>query len=327
MARTHVVTVLPSQATSFKFFTVGEPLGSFVNDRSHGILGRVGEMTPMVPLSVVVNERRYDYRSVRHPGLTPFLAASVTQSSQASRGQLFGDQTIAVKIELSYAGQRPVAYTETISGGEASAQASALVAAVVAYLENSTFEVPNLEAVVVEITAEERVRTARLVDVVPTRRVVRPGEALSVRLRFRPYQGEEFTRELTIDVPPGTPEGRLDLVVADGASWTLYDLGMRPFRPGSFGDELRLIRRLRPSTSLVMALERKQAGVTLSGGSVAMPPGLVAQLRGGLGPGLETTDYAVVATVEEGMGLPLAGAERIELRVRSERPLGHSEVQ
>jgi hypothetical protein len=165
-----------------------------------------------------------------------------------------------------------------------------------------------------------------LVDVVPERRVVGPGERLTVRLRFRPYRGDDFSRELTIDVPSGTPDGRLDLVVADGASWTLYDLGMRPFEPASFTDELRLIEALRPSTSLVMALERKQAGVALPGGSVAMPVGLVAQLRGGLGPELATTDYAVVATVEEAMGSPLAGAERVELRVQSERPLGRSEV-
>ncbi len=327
MARAHVVTVLPSQANSFKFFTIGESLGSFVNDRSHGIWGRMGSTTPMVPVSVLVNDRRFDFRSVRYPGLTPFLVAFVAQSSQASRGRLFGDQTVAVRIELSYAGQRPVAYTETISGGEALARTSALVAAVVAYLENSNFEVPDLEGIAVEITAEERLRSARLVDVVPERRVVRPGESLSVRLRFRPFRGDDFIRELSIDVPSGIPEGRLDLVVADGASWTLYDLGMRPFEPGSFADELRLIEGLRPSTSLVMALERKQTGVALPGGSVAMPPGLVAQLRGGLGPGLETTDYAVVATVEEVMDVPLAGAERIELRVRSEWPLGHSEVQ
>jgi len=327
MARAHVVTVLPSQYSSFKFFSVGETVGSFVNDRSHGIWGRLGSITPMVPVTVTVNDRRFNFRSVRHPGLTPFLAASVAQSSQASKGQLFGDQTVTVRIELTYAGQRPAAYTETIAGGEAPAQASALVAAVVAYLENSSFKIPDLEAIAVEITAEERLRSARLVDVIPERRVVRPGENLAVRLRFRPFQGVDFIRELTIDVPTGTPEGRLDLVVADGASWTLYDLGMRPFEPGSFADELRLIEGLRPSTSVVMALERRQIGVALPGGSVTMPPSLVVQLRGGLGPAIETTDYAVVATTEETMGLPLAGAERIELRVRSERPLGHSEVQ
>jgi hypothetical protein len=115
------------------------------------------------------------------------------------------------------------------------------------------------------------------------------------------------------------PEGRLDLVVADGASWSLYDFGMRPLLPGSFDDEVRLVNSLQSSTSLVMVLERRQTGVTISGGSVVMPPSMVVQMRSGLGPGLMTTSYAVAAKVEEAMGMPMSGAERIELQVRSEK--------
>ena len=123
------------------------------------------------------------------------------------------------------------------------------------------------------------------------------------------------------------PEGRLDLVVADGASWSIYDFGMRPLRPGSFDDELRLINSFLPSTSVVMVFEHHQPGVTLSGGSVAMPPTLVVQLRGGLGSGLQTTSYSVVEKSVESMGMPISGAERIVLQVRAERPLGRPEVR
>jgi hypothetical protein len=178
--------------------------------------------------------------------------------------------------------------------------------------------VPELEAVTIDLTTEEQLRGAELVDVVPHRRVVHPGELLPVRLRFRPYRGVEFTREFEIRVPPGIPDGRLDLVVADGASWSLYDFGMRPFLPGSFADELKLVNGLLPSTSFVMVLEHRQPGVVFVGGSMAMPPSMVVQLGAGLGPGLTTTSYAVVAMVEEKMGVPVSGAERIELQVRSE---------
>lgn len=326
MARAKVVTVLPSQASSFKFFTVGETIGSFINDRSRGIWGRLGEAAPMVPVTVTVNGRQFEFRTIRHANLTPFLVGYLAQSSQAARGRLFGDQTVTVRVELNYLGHEPVVYEEVIASGEASAQAASIAAGLMAYLETSLFEVPELDAITINLKTEERLRGSELVDVIPKRWVVQPGELVQVRLRLRPYRGEEFIRELAIRVPAGTPEGRLDLVVADGASWSLYDLGMRPFLPGSFDDELRLVNGLLPSTSMVMVFERRQAGVALSGGSVTMPPSMVVQLRAGLGPGLITTSYAVTSMVVEAMDMPVSGAERIELQVRSEGRLERPEV-
>lgn len=328
MARAKVVAVLPSQLRSFKFFSVGETIGSFSVDRSHGIWGRLGEAPPMVPVTVNVDGRRYEYRSVRNPALMPFLIANVAQTSHASRGRAFGDQTLALRLELRYEGQEPLVYTETIASADAPARAWALTAALVAYTENSSFDAPALEAVAIDVATLEHLSGLRLVDAVPQRRVVRPGEELSVRLRLRPYRDADLVaRDLVIEVPAGTPEGRLDLVVADGAAWTLYDLGMRPYVPASFADEVRLINDLRPSTSLIMALERRQGGVALDGGSVVMPPGLVVQLQSGLGSELSTTSYAVVESVEEAMTAPVSGAVRIELQVRAEEPLERSEVR
>jgi len=326
MARAKVLTVLPSQVSSFKFFSVGETIGSFFSDRSRGIWGRLGATAPMVPVTVNIDDRTFEFRSVRHPNLTPFTVAYLAQSSHAARGRLFGEQTIGFRIELKYAGHDPVVYEEVLASGEAPAQAASIAAGLLAYLESSVFEVPDLEAVNIGLKTEERLRGAELIDVIPERRSVSPGETLQVRLRFRPYRGEEFTRELAIEVPSGIPDGRLDLVVADGGSWFLYDFGMRPFLPRSFEDELELVDSLLPSTTVVMVFERRQPGVAFSGGSVTMPASMVVQLHGALGPGLNTTSYAVVASVEEAMQMPVSGAERIELRVLSEGRMDRAEV-
>ena len=257
MARARVLAVLPSQMSSFKFFSVGEIVGSFFSDRSRGIWGRLGEAAPMVPVAVTIDDRKFEFRSVRHPNLTPFTVAYLVQSSQAARGRLFGEQTIAFRMELSYSGHDPVVYEEVLASGEAPIQAASIAAGLLAYLETSVFEVPDLESITIDLKTEERLRGAELIDVIPQRRTVSPGEIVQVRLRFRPYRGEEFTREFSLQVPPGVPDGRLDLVVADGASWSLYDFGMRPMMPGSFGDELELVDSLLPSTTVVMVFERR----------------------------------------------------------------------
>jgi hypothetical protein len=113
------------------------------------------------------------------------------------------------------------------------------------------------------------------------------------------------------------PEGRLDLVGADGAAWTAYDLQMRPLRPASFADEVRLINSLDGATSLVAVLERRDVGVAVAGGTVSAPPSVVIQMQSALGPNLDTVAYSVVAKAEAKMPFPVSGAQRIPLTVRA----------
>ena len=194
-----------------------------------------------------------------------------------------------------------------------------MVGAAVGYLENSPFEGPEVERVRIRLNTSERLETATIVDAIPERVIVSPGETLGVRLRLHPVRGDEYTRLTEIRIPPQLPEGRVDLVVADGASWTVYDLQKRPTLPASFGDELGIFERLVPSNRVVLALERRQMGVSLEGGSVSLPPSLVVQLRSGLGPNLQTWEYGVVGRVEEAMPTSVLGAQRIPLTVRLRR--------
>jgi hypothetical protein len=316
LARSRVLAVLPNQAVSFKFFEVGEAIGALRADRSHGVWGRIGASAPMVPVEVVVDGHRYSFRSLRHPLMFPLMTAYLVQASLSARGRTLGNQTVELSLETHYVGHPPVVYQEAFASDQASVEAAAMSAAVVAYLENSPFEVPDVERVAIRVDSIERLEQSVLVDAVPERLVVNPGQTLGVRVRLRPHRGPLLSRRLEIRIPTEVPEGRLDLVVADGASWSAYDFQMRPLRPASFDDELRLVSRLVPSRRVVMALERREPGVALSGGSLAVPPSLVVQMRSGLGPNLQTTDYGVVGRIEEDMPSAVVGAQRIPLTVR-----------
>jgi hypothetical protein len=303
LARARVLTVLPSQAESFKFFQVGEIIGALRSDRTHGVWGEIGSPASMVPVVVAVDDREYVFRSLRHPVLMPLITAYLTQASLTARGRAFGNQTVAL-------------LGETYASGQAPQDAAAMVGAAVGYLENSPFEGPDIERVRIRVDTTERLERAAVVDAIPERLVVQPGEMLAVRLRVRPYRGDEYTRLAEIRIPPELSEGRLDLVVADGASWTVYDFQMRPTSPASFVDELDLFERLVPSNRVVLALERRQASVSLEGGNVSLPPSLVVQLRTALGPNLQTSEYGVVERVDEEMPTSVLGAQRVALTVR-----------
>jgi len=317
LSRAGVVAVLPNLMSSFKFFTVGEQIGAIVADRRDGVLGRLGVEAPMVPISVTVDERTYSYRSVRHPILMPLLTGYLAQASQEVHGRSFGDQTVAVEVSVRYPGNQTATVSATIANPQAPAEASAFATAVVAYLEGSSFEGPEIESVALSLETVEKLEAATIVDIVPERRVVWPGDELAVHFRLRPYRGAEMTHTVTVRVPDGIPEGPLDLVGADGAAWTAYDLRMRPLRPASFDDEVRLVNSLDAATSLVAVLERRDVGVAVAGGTVSAPPSVVIQMQSALGSNLDTVAYGVVAKAEATMPFPVFGAQRIPLTVRA----------
>jgi hypothetical protein len=316
MARGRVVAVLPSLYSSFKFITPTATVGAFEVDRSHGVWGRLGPAPSLVPVEVRVGERSYSYRVMRHPVLLPYLVGYLAATSHGARGRAFGEETVRLAVEVDYPGQT-ARLGEVFAGQGAAAEAAGYASAIVAYLENGVFAAPEVQSVRVALDPSAAVARATVVDVVADRRVVSPGETLGVRVRMRRQGGADEVRRLEIRVPSWLPDGRLDLVVADGAAWSGYDLEMRPPAPDSFAAMVDLLGRLRPSSRLVAVLERKETGMTIPGGAVAAPPGVIVNLGAGLGGGLSDWAYRVAELVEVDLPFTLAGAARIPLAVKA----------
>ncbi len=317
MARGHVVAVLPSANSSFKFINAGEAVGTLKADRAHGVWGTMGEVPSMLPVVIRVDDREYHFRTVRDPVLLPFLAAHLANTSYSARGKVFGEQQVKIDMALVYSQER-VDLEEYFSGVSAAAEAAGYLGAVLSYFEGSSFAKSPIETLEIVMKTSEKVDRAVLVDAVADRVSFRPGENVELRIRMRPHRGEEFVQTIVIKIPEGLSDGRFDLIVADGASWTAYDLQMRPPRPASFADEVQFVNQIRPSSEIVVALERRDLGVTIPGGTVAAPPSIVVNLRSGLGPNLRTWSHRVIDIVEREMDMPVSGAQRISLRVKRE---------
>jgi hypothetical protein len=92
----------------------------------------------MVPIEVAVDGRSYSFRGLRHGIMLPSIVGFLASSSLSARGRGFGDQTVALELELSYQGGRTATMTYASDAGPG----GALAAAAVGYLENSSFEPP-----------------------------------------------------------------------------------------------------------------------------------------------------------------------------------------
>ena len=317
MARASVVTILPSLANSFKVFNAGELIGALRSDRRHGVWGTLGPVPDMLPLNIRSGDRAYHFEVLRHPLLTPLLTGILVAGSHQVRGRAFGLQTINMHLEIGVEHGELLTLDQVFDGPDAPSQAAAWTSAVVGYLEASPFASGDIRAIDLTMDSVNGLERASVLDITPERWTVEPGELLGIRVRFRRPGHPVETVRLEITIPKELPEGKLDLVVADGASWTLYDLRARPTRVGSFSDEIRLLERLRSSRVLVAALEVPGGSLVLSGGTVAAPVGLVATLSSGLGSELQIAKYRVVSETMVDTGGPVAAAGRLRLVVKT----------
>ena len=320
LARAQVLAVLPSLASSFKFFAVGERIGVIHQDRERGVWGELGRSADLVPVEVTVNDRTSSYEVVPDPLLLPLLLAYVTDASYRARGRQLGETTVRCVVELTLDEGSTVRLNETYASADASAMAAALVSAVSAYLVNSPHRSTSIGRATVQLETSETSRRARIEQVQPLARTVHRGESLDLVVSVRPHRGTAQPVRIQLPVPEWLPAGPVDLVVADGAAWTAYDHKMRPTAVRSFADELRALSEVRPSTQLVAVLERPDVGLTLPGGSVPVPPTIAVGLSSG---GLSNTQtrYHVVSEQVTAVPWSLSGAFRIRLAVDDGEPM------
>jgi len=316
LARASVVTILPSLASSFKIFNVGPVIGSVTADRAHGVLGELGDGPSLIPLEVFTADAVYRFGIVDHALLSPLLTGFMVYSSHAVRGRGFGLQTVDVGLRIEFVDDQSLAMEQIFEGADAPAQCAAWTSAVLGYLAASPFSPIATRSITVRLATRDGLQGATILDVVPERRIVAPGEVVAVRVRLLHAGGVVETRKIEIRTPAEVAEGRLDLVVADGVSWTAYDLGMRPIRSASFDDERQLLEHLESSRKIVVALETPGVSVVLPGGTVAVPQGVAVSLQSGLGDELETASYRLVALTDVETDGPVLGATRVRLDVR-----------
>src|SRR5207244_7344194 len=95
MTKSNVVATLASPLNAFKIVNTTESIGSFVQDRHTGILGRFNQTPRMIPVTLAVHgtpqPREYHYEVLNNPQLTP-LAMMVTLFSALQNANDYGSE-------------------------------------------------------------------------------------------------------------------------------------------------------------------------------------------------------------------------------------------
>jgi hypothetical protein len=322
VARARVLAVQDSYRNPLKLFAVGKSFGALVADRPAGVIGVVGENVVGTPVTVSVRDATgaatWHFRVAEMPFLQPLLVTYLTSASLTARGATVGEASVRLALTARLADGRTVTVQQAARGTDALARVSAFAGGVVSLLANSPFPHPPVTAVDAILDREEVPRGDTITEVVPERTWVSPGEKLVVAVRFQPYHGAPEEKRIVIQVPKAVLPGRLDLVVADGASWSEYRLHAEGVEPANFADELAQVAELESSTTLVVALEARERGVAVPGASQpGLPPSWVMTLATGLGTrALDRLATNVLAAEHLPGVVPITGSERLSLTVR-----------
>lgn len=323
--RARVLAIQDSYQNPFKLFSVGTSFGALVADRPAGVLALVGEQAAGTPVTVTVREpagaATWHFRVAEMPILQPLLITYLASASLTARGASVGEASVRLALTVQLSDGREVTVRQATRGIDAIARLSSFAGGVVSVLANSAFPHPPVSMVEAVFDRDEEPRGATIAEVMPARTSVTPDEELQVTVRLHPYRAAPEERRLVIRVPRSALPGPLDLLVADGASWSEYRFRAEAVAAADFADQLAQVGQLEGSSTLVVALEAREPGVALPGASEpGVPPSWSMTLTSGLGArALSRIATNVVAAERLSGPFPLEGLVRVTLTVR-ERP-------
>jgi hypothetical protein len=331
MAKADIITVVPSFNTSFKIGSVGDTIGTIVQDRTAGAFGEIGRVPKLVPLRLTLtpengSAREFRLRIAADKILTPLLVNMVVSAVLGDAERSVGDLSLEVRGDI-YTDTTPghaVHIEDLFSGNfdDAVSGVSGLVTAVVYYLTNNEFKNVGIQQINLEVFAAERPKAASLERVWLDRYEVGPGETVGIKLYMKSYRGETKVEEIPFIVP-GLPAGtEFNLVVADTKSMQQVELGQ--YRTGglvprSLEQLVRLLNNVRKNNRIYFKLIGPRPGLFLRGEEMPnLPPSMKSLFASPRAGSAAPVEISVSTLAEYQMPVPFAfeGLAIVPLKIR-----------
>jgi len=226
MTKARVVATLPSQLDSFKIINTTETVGSFVQDRHAGIMGRMGSEAQMIPVTLNVHggpqPREYHYEVLNNRQITPVAIMATVFSSLRSLNEYSAESTYRLQGKISIEGYPAVDLHDMFAPADFGSPPALNAAVSVGDRFNRIFSNPasrpDIKSVQVEFDQVSDRRSARLETARTDVTEARPGDEIMIEAVLRPYRGERLVRRIPVKVPTSTPRGVLQVLVSDGAT-------------------------------------------------------------------------------------------------------------
>ena len=285
MARARIITVVPALDSSFKISATGETIGAFTQDRTAGVFGEIGRVPRLIPVNIKIADetgalKEYAFKVVNDKLLTAAITNMALATFLGTEVRSGGDLSLTLRCDVYLENGQSVKLEDMFAGNfdAASQDTAGLVAAVLFFLSNNTFETASLHRVDISLRAEERVRFANLDRVWLDKYEVSPGEPVAIRVHYRGFGGETLVEEAGF-LAPNLPSGsEFHLIVGDAASMQQLESGQyrsTGFVPRSMAQILRVLNNLRKNNRIYFKIIAAKPGLFLRGEEMPnLPPAM-----------------------------------------------------
>jgi hypothetical protein len=326
MAKSEIITVMPSLASSFKFANTGAIVGSFRQDRSTGIMGMIGDKADMIPIDLTVEgsgpSQTYHVNIVRHSMLSPLILAMAADSVVVNAQRAAGERTVLLESEIKLKGfSEPIRLREGWAGAQARQAIPAYLAVVAGYVMSNEFRVADIENVKIHLRHDDDLKIAKLLEAsidTPARGRIVAGDTVKVRTVLKPYRGEPFVETFEVKIPDNQPPGSAYLLVSSGSLVNQIDFSLVPPDPRTLEQVIAVLERLRPSTDLTVGLYSSAEGAVTAGVYLPnLPPSMRAVVSGDTTNGAQAlVRYHAAEHLARPLGYIVDGAVKIDLDVK-----------
>jgi hypothetical protein len=226
LARAHVLTTIDSPLSPTKIINVGSLIGTVTEDRSGGVVGKLGPAPPMIPVELAIKtsaaEQHLHFEVVNHPQLTPLLVALGILNGLSANVSSIGDSALQLNGTISLDHHAAVHLQDTFAPSEQTVTDGYFVASslesLVSRILNNPYEEVKIKSVELTLRGIPKHRWARIDSAWTEKTEVASGDTLAIKVLLRPYRGPAFVQTVSVKIPEDVSHGPLRIMVSDSDS-------------------------------------------------------------------------------------------------------------
>ncbi len=284
MTRAYVYTVLPSLFSSAKLSSTNEIIGTFLQDRSTAIAGRLGAGPSTIPVSLTLTSprspsRTFKFAVSRDQMFTPIMTYTALVNTLTSYERQYGVTTYGVKGSLKLQKHDAIQFENLFTGEGAVSATSAYIVAPVSALLVNDYETVAIDAIDLTVASTEETRSSVIERVWIDDPRPRPGRTIPVKVLLRTYRGEDVIKTIPITIPANA-RGALTVLVSDATRLTQSEQREARPQPRSVPQLVRALNKARHNDRVYVKLVSADAGAVVNGEPLAaLPPSVLAVIE------------------------------------------------
>jgi len=209
LASVSIISTMKSFEASFKLGTLGDPLGTILEDRSAAIGGRLGPVADLIDLSLSVEDidrhvqQDYAIGLIKEPQLVPDLLLSMGYQAIDTTIDRIGPGTVQVAYEIQGDNMPfPLERRDVFfSSSDIAVYAPWQMASIVAFLEYNAFDDPQITSISASMEITKEIRGIQINGLTVDRPYYSPGDMVNYEVVLQTFQGEERVESGSLQIP------------------------------------------------------------------------------------------------------------------------------